>query len=46
MRNPAAPAARPTSSPAARRAQSPTEWVCIALALAIVALGCRLVSFW
>jgi hypothetical protein len=48
MRNPdAAPvAARKASPSAARRDDAPTELVCLALALALVALAARIASIW
>jgi hypothetical protein len=48
MRNPdAAPvAAREASLPAARRGDAPAELVCLALALALLALAARIASIW
>jgi hypothetical protein len=39
-------AASKTSLPAGRRDAAPAELVCLALALAILALACRIVSIW
>jgi hypothetical protein len=48
MRKPdAAPlAASKTSLPAGRHSDAPTEVVCMALALALLALASRIASFW
>ena len=48
MRKPdAAPvAARKASLPAGRRGDTPVELVCLALALALLALAVRIASFW
>jgi hypothetical protein len=48
MRNPeAAPvAARKPSQAAGRRGDAPEELVCLALALALVALATRIASIW
>jgi hypothetical protein len=39
-------AASKTSLPAGRRSDAPTEVVCMALALALLALASRIASFW
>ena len=39
-------AASKTSVPAGRRSDAPTEVVCMALALALLALASRIASFW
>gem|GEM_PF-1037418 len=48
MRKPAAAsvAARKASLPAGRRDDAPVEVVCVALVLALLALGSRIVSIW
>jgi len=48
MREPAlAPVtARKAALPAADRADAPAEVVCVALALAVVVLACRIFSVW
>ena len=48
MRNPdtALLAATRTSVPAGRRVNAPVELVCLALLLALVALGFRIASLW
>jgi hypothetical protein len=48
MRKPdaASVAARKTSLPAGSRGDAPTELVCAALALALVALVARIASIW
>jgi hypothetical protein len=48
MRKPdvASVAARKTSLPAGSRGDAPTELVCAALALALVALAARIASIW
>jgi hypothetical protein len=48
MRKPAAAAvaARKTSVPAGSRGNAPTELVCLALALALLALAARIASIW
>jgi hypothetical protein len=48
MRKPAAAsvAATKASLPAGRGDQAPIEVVCVALALAILVLACRIASFW
>jgi hypothetical protein len=48
MRKPGAAlvAARKASLPADRGDRAPIEVVCVALALAILALACRIASFW
>jgi hypothetical protein len=42
----AAAAARKTAWPVAGPVETPVRLVCLALLLAIVALGCRIVSLW
>jgi hypothetical protein len=47
MRKPdAAVAARKTTLPAGGRGDTPTELVCLALALAVVVLAARIASIW
>ena len=48
MRKPdaASVAARKTSLPAGGRGDTPTELVCLALALAVVVLAARIASIW
>jgi hypothetical protein len=48
MRKPAVAsvAARKASLPAGRRDDAPVEVVCVALVLALLALGSRIVSIW
>jgi hypothetical protein len=48
MRKPdaASVAASKTSLPAGRRSDAPTEVVCVALLLALLALGSRIASIW
>jgi hypothetical protein len=48
MRNPdtARVAASKAALPAARRDDAPTELVCLALALALLALAARIASVW
>jgi hypothetical protein len=35
-----------TSLPAGGRGDAPVELVCLALALALIALACRIISIW
>jgi hypothetical protein len=46
MRKPDAAVAAKTSLPAGSRSDAPVELVCLALALALIALACRIISVW
>jgi hypothetical protein len=48
MRKPAAASVAATKAalPASHGGRAPIEVVCVALALAILALACRIASFW
>jgi len=44
--DPASAAARKTALPAGRRGDGPVELVCLALALALLALASRIATIW
>jgi hypothetical protein len=44
--DPASAAARKTCSPAGSRGDAPVELVCLALALALLALASRIATIW
>jgi hypothetical protein len=44
--DPAAAAAAKVSLPAGREDGAPLQLVCLALALSVLALGCRIASIW
>jgi hypothetical protein len=46
MRKPAIAVAKKTSLPAGNRGDAPVEMVCLALALALLVLGSRIISIW
>ena len=46
MRKPEAAVAAASNNPAAEPVETPVRLVCLALLLAIAALGCRIASLW